>query len=78
MAVETALTLSCYDVAAVRHLLATPAWAHQRPVALAVAERGALAQYDRPLPTVTAYDQLLGTTVAGGVVVAGAVAGGAS
>jgi len=55
-AVETALTLGCWDAAAIRHLLATPALAHPAPPALAAS---ALARFDRPLPTVDAYDELL-------------------
>ena len=58
VALETALTLGCHDVAAVEHLLATQALAHHRPLSDALAV-GRLAEYDRPLPTVTAYDQLL-------------------
>jgi hypothetical protein len=45
--------------AAVGHLLATRDLAHQRPGALGAVEVGTLAAYDRPLPEVTAYDQLL-------------------
>ncbi|MGH3324868.1 MAG: IS21 family transposase [Streptomyces sp.] len=60
-AVEAALALGCHDAAAVRHLLAAQELAHQRPAPLALAggEVGRLAAYDRPLPVVTAYDQLL-------------------
>ena len=55
-AVETALALGCWDPAAIRHLLATPALAHPAPPALAVS---ALERFDRPFPTVDAYDELL-------------------
>jgi hypothetical protein len=60
-ALETALALGCHDVAAVRHLLATRELAqqHRRPEALSEEAVGTLAQYDRPLPDVGAYDQLL-------------------
>jgi hypothetical protein len=54
-ALETALALGCHDAAAVRHLLATPDLTHPRPAALPAAYTG----YDRPLPTVAAYDRLL-------------------
>jgi transposase len=56
-ALETALALGCHDAAAVRHLLAAPDLAHQRPAALPV--DAAYARYDRPLPAVAAYDRLL-------------------
>jgi transposase len=60
-AVEAALGLGCHDAAAVGHLLSTRALAqeHRCPEALDAALVGALAQYDRPLPEVSAYDQLL-------------------
>jgi transposase len=55
-AVERALHLGCGDAAAVRHLLAAPTLAHPGPADL---EIGALARFDRPLPAVGLYDQLL-------------------
>jgi hypothetical protein len=55
-AIATALALGCRDAAAIRHLLATPTLAHPAPPALAAS---ALARFDRPLPTVDAYDELL-------------------
>jgi transposase len=63
VAIEDALALGCHDVAAVRHLLTTDALdlargrSERLPLPMAVV--GALAQYDRPLPTVTSYDRLL-------------------
>jgi hypothetical protein len=54
-AVEQALELGCMDVAAIRHLLMTDQLQH--PVA-EVIEIGALAAYERPLPTMAEYDQL--------------------
>ena len=65
-AVEAALALGCSDAAAVRHLLASAELARQRPATAALAgqELGRLAGYDRPLPEVTAYDQLLLTAAA--------------
>lgn len=65
-AVEAAGGLGCHDAAAVRHLLTTRELAHQhrRPESLAAEEVGALSRYDRPLPDVHAYDQLLLTQVA--------------
>jgi len=55
-AVETALTLGCRDAAAVRQLLATPTLAQPLPLDLALS---ALARFDRPLPALDVYDQLL-------------------
>lgn len=55
-AIETALALGCHDAAAVQHLLLTPDLA--RPPAQMI-EIGVLRQFERPLPTVDAYDQLL-------------------
>lgn len=60
-AIEMALTLGCGDSAAVRHLLTTPREVAPPPT---LADLGRLAQFERPLPAVTAYDQLL---VGGGV-----------
>lgn len=54
-AVERGLELGCMDVAAIRHLLMTDQLQH--PVA-EVIEIGALAAYERPLPTMIEYDQL--------------------
>jgi transposase len=54
--VAQALAWGCADPAAVRYLLTAGALAHQPPVAVDV---GALAAYDRPQPSVQAYDQLL-------------------
>jgi transposase len=55
-AIETALTLGCRDAAAIRHLLATPTLAHRPPPALAPQ---ALARFDRPVPALDVYDELL-------------------
>ena len=55
--VATALTLGCSDQAAVRHLLMTATL--ERPAVAPMAIDAVLAQYDRPLPTVAAYDTLL-------------------
>jgi hypothetical protein len=49
------------DAAAVRHLMVSHELAHQRPVLLL--DLGELTRYERPLPHVNAYDDLL---VAGG------------
>ncbi len=57
VAIEGALALGCEDAAAVRHLLAAPDLDRTPTEALAV---GTLAAFDRPLPTMRAYDQLLG------------------
>jgi transposase len=55
-AVEAALGLGCHDRAAIEHLVLSPTLA--RPAAAAV-DVGALLQFDRPLPSVVVYDQLL-------------------
>jgi transposase len=55
-AVETALRLQCWDAAAVRHLLAAGNLEQGRPQRLEVE---ALARYERPLPEVSHYDQLM-------------------
>jgi hypothetical protein len=60
-AIESALQLGCMDAAAVRHLMVSHELAHQRPVLLL--DLGELTRYERPLPHVYAYDDLL---VAGG------------
>jgi len=60
-AMELALQLGCIDAAAVRHLMVSDDLAHQRPVL--PLDIGALTRYERPLPHVHAYDELL---VAGG------------
>jgi transposase len=81
-ALEQALALGCHDAAAVGHLLASQGaaaeLAHARPETLtafaAMVAAGPLAQYDRPLPQVATYDQLLLTrpvALTGDLVVAG-------
>jgi transposase len=56
-AIEEALALGCHDGAAVRYLV-TAADHDARPPAAAL-DLGALARFERPLPDVTPYDQLL-------------------
>nr|MBA2792524.1 IS21 family transposase [Thermoleophilaceae bacterium] len=63
-AIDAALALGCTDEAAVRHLVTAQQLEHARPAAVEV---GVLVQFERPLPTVGEYDQLL-TPVAAGVV----------
>lgn len=63
-AVEQALRLGCHDVAAIRHLLV--AGDLDRPPVAAV-DIGALARYERPMPVMNSYDQLLGHAAAGEV-----------
>jgi hypothetical protein len=58
-AIEAALALGCTDGAAVRHLVTAQPLERARPEALEV---GQLAAFERPLPTVGDYDQLLGAT----------------
>src|SRR5262249_2987050 len=55
-AVAPARAPGCGAAAATRHLFATPPLPHPAPPALAAS---ALARFDRPLPTVAAYDELL-------------------
>ena len=55
-AVETALSSSCYDAAAVHHLLNAEDLRHAECEAIDV---GALERYARPLPVMLEYDQLL-------------------
>jgi len=59
-AVETAVSLSCWDVAAVEYLVA--AAQQERPTSEAL-EVGWLGRYERPLPVMNEYDQLLGVEV---------------
>jgi transposase len=56
-AVAQALELGCTDVAAIRHLLMSHELQH---AAVTMIEIGALAAYERPLPTMAEYNQLLG------------------
>jgi transposase len=55
-AIDAALVLGCTDEAAVRHLVTAQSLEHARPETVEV---GVLAQFERPLPTVGEYDQLL-------------------
>src|SRR5918992_3100656 len=55
-AIDAALVLGCTDEAAVRHLVTAQGLEHARPQTVEV---GALVQFERPLPTVGEYDQLL-------------------
>jgi hypothetical protein len=57
-AVEQALALGCSDAAAVRYLLSGPA-ASVPAAPLTPSELGALSRFERPLPEVASYDQLL-------------------
>lgn len=61
-AIESALAGSCYDAAAVRHLLNADELRHS---ACEVIDVGALDRYARPLPVMHEYDQLLTAGVAG-------------
>jgi hypothetical protein len=60
VAVEQTLSMGCHDGAAIRHLLTAERF--NRPVIAAI-EIGDLARYERPLPVMTNYDQLLSNTV---------------
>ncbi len=55
-AIEEALRLGCSDAAAVRYLLIASQLEKNQPEAI---EIGSLISYERPLPTLEAYDQLL-------------------
>ena len=57
-AIESALQLGCADAAAVQHLMATDGLRHQRP-SLLLEVGNLLRQYERPLPEMHAYDDLL-------------------
>ena len=57
-AIDAALVLGCTDEAAVRHLVTAQQLEHARSDVVVVV--GALAQFERPLPTVGEYDRLLG------------------
>jgi hypothetical protein len=61
-AIDAALVLGCTDEAAVRHLVTAQSLEHARP---ATVEVGLLAQFERPLPTVGEYDQLLAPLTVG-------------
>ena len=59
-AVEEALRLGVTDAAAVMHILRMPDPEDRRRYALRLAEE--LAEFERPLPAMDEYDQLLGGT----------------
>jgi len=59
-AVEQALSLGCHDVAAIRHLML--AGHLDRPTVVPI-DVGTLARYERPMPAMHSYDQLLGQAV---------------
>lgn len=56
VAVEKAWELGCHDRAAVQHLLETPDLARPRAPVIDI---GTLRAFERPLPTMDVYDQLL-------------------
>jgi hypothetical protein len=59
--VDIAVQLGCSDQAAVRHLLMTATL--ERPPIASIPIGTLLAQYDRPLPSVAAYDMLVSSEV---------------
>lgn len=59
-AIEKALACGCCDQAAVRYLLTSPQLERLEPPPLVVT---GLERFERPLPTLTNYDQLLATEV---------------
>jgi hypothetical protein len=64
-AVEKALELGCSDTAAVRYLLTADELEKNKPDAV---ELGALVSYERPQPSMAAYDQLLLKAAVGKVI----------
>jgi hypothetical protein len=54
--VAQAMVLGCTDEAAIRHLLMSDGLQHAAPTTVDI---GALAAYERPLPTMAEYNQLL-------------------
>jgi hypothetical protein len=58
--VAQAMALGCTDVAAIRHLLMSDQLQH---ATVTTVEIGALAAYERPLPTMAEYNQLLAIEV---------------
>jgi hypothetical protein len=59
--VEEALTLGCWDAAAIRHLAAASDLTHARST---IIELGKLSCFERPLPAMKDYDELLAQEVA--------------
>jgi transposase len=59
--VAQAVDLGCTEAAAIRHLLSVESLTHAVVEAMPI---GALAGFDRPVPSVAAYDRLLETAVA--------------
>ena len=59
-ALEASLALGCYDAAAIRHLLAAEELKHETTESFCLGE---LACFERPLPVLTDYDQLLSEKV---------------
>jgi len=56
VAIDSSLAVGCQDRAAIQHLLEAPGLARTTPTALTL---DALLPFERPLPSVTLYDQLL-------------------
>jgi transposase len=59
-AVEQALSLGCHDVAAIRHLMLAGHLDRRTVVPIDI---GSLARYERPMPVLHSYDQLLSQAV---------------
>ena len=64
-AVEKALELGCSDSGAVRYLLTADGLEKDKPDSV---ELGALVAYERPQPSMAAYDQLLLNAAVGKVI----------
>jgi len=63
--IEEALKLGCSDAAAIRYLLTAEQLEKKKPEAV---ELGSLISYERPQPTMEAYDQLLSQAAVGEVI----------
>jgi len=63
--IEEALKLGCSDAAAIRYLLTAEQLEKEKPEAV---ELGSLISYERPQPTMEAYDQLLSQAAVGEVI----------
>lgn len=55
-AIDKAITLGCYDESAVKHLMMADTLVHQ---VVPACDIGQLIEYERPLPQINNYDQLL-------------------
>jgi hypothetical protein len=54
--IDKALELGCSDLAAIRHLISADSLAHQQAQVIDI---GSLVKYERPLPQIKNYDELM-------------------